>query len=122
MRDPSDIRDDDVARDFGVAAFVGEVLNVFERLGFGFAEVLAETFVFDDDFAAPEAINVAVTAGDAFDRFLEGGNQPAFDAEDLKEFVPESLFLGALAFRALPFAGELDGVVANFVPRNRHGG
>lgn len=43
-----EIGDDDVARDFGVAPFMGEVLNVFERLGFCFAEVLPETFVFHE--------------------------------------------------------------------------
>ena len=41
---------------------------------------------------------------------------------DLKEFVPEGLFLGALAFDASPFAGKRDRVVADFVPGNRHGG
>jgi hypothetical protein len=54
-------------------------------------------------------------------RFFKAGDDTAFDAEDLKEFVPKSLLLGALAFRALPFAGELDGVVTDFVPGNRHG-
>jgi hypothetical protein len=55
-------------------------------------------------------------------RFFKAGNDTAFDAEDPKEFVPESLLLGAFAFRALPFAGELYGVVTDFVPTDWHGG
>ena len=49
------------------------------------------------------------------------GHRPAGDAKDLEEFIPERLFLGALAGRAGPIAGKLDRIVADFVPRNWHG-
>src|ERR1017187_6349004 len=116
QRDAREIGDDDVARDFGVTAFVGKVLDVIECLRFRLAEVFAKTFVFDQQHTAPEQVNEAVSSRNTFGRFLKAGNDPAFDAEDLKEFVPESLFFGTLAFRALPFPGELDGVVTDFVP------
>ena len=46
----------------------------------------------------------------------EGGVGFAGDAEDVKEFVPEGLFIGGLAFRAFPFVREFDGAVADFRP------
>ena len=49
------------------------------------------------------------------------GDRGAADAEDLKEFIPEGLFFGALAFDARPFAGKLDRVVSDFIPTDRHG-
>ena len=120
---PREIGNDDVARDF-VAPVVSlaKLADVVERLRFGFAEVFAERLVFDQQDARPEKVNVAVVAGDFLHRLFKAGDDAAFDAEDLKEFVPEGLFFGALAFDARPFAGELDRVVADFVPRDRHGG
>ena len=121
QRDPREIGDNDVARDFGVAAFVSEVLEIIKCLRLRLAEVFAKTFVFDQQHASPEQINEAVSSRNAFGRLFKAGNDPAFDAEDLKKFIPESLFLGVFAGRAFPFAGELDGVVTDFVPGNRHG-
>ena len=111
-----EIGDDEVARDFGVTAFIGKVMDVIKRLRFGFAEVFARTFLLHDQNAAPKHINESVSAGDAPGRFFKTGYHAAFDAEDLKEFIPESLGVSALAFGTLPFAGELDGVVTDFVP------
>jgi hypothetical protein len=39
----------------------------------------------------------------------------------LEKFIPESLPFRAFAGRARPIAGKLDRVVADFIPRNRHG-
>ncbi len=46
QRDAREIGNDDVARDFGVAAFVGQVLDVAKCLRLRFAQVFAKTFVF----------------------------------------------------------------------------
>ena len=62
-----------------------------EGLRLGLAEVFAETFVFDQQHAGPEQVNVAVVAGDFLDRLFKAGDHAAADAEDLEEFVPESL-------------------------------
>jgi hypothetical protein len=70
------IGDDDVARDFGVPAFVGEILDVIECLCLRFAEVFAKTFVFDEQYAAPEQINEAVGSRNAFGRFFKAGDDP----------------------------------------------
>ena len=105
----------------GSAAFADEVLDILKGLGLGFAEVLAKAFVFDQEGAFPEQVNVAVLAGNAADRFLEAGDDAAAEAKHLEELVPKGLLLGGLAFRAGPIVGEADGVVANFVPGNRHG-
>ncbi|MFZ0828473.1 MAG: hypothetical protein WAO02_13720 [Verrucomicrobiia bacterium] len=119
--DAREIGDDDVARDFRVPAFVGEVLDVIECLRLRLAKVFAKTFVFDQQHAAPQQVNETVGSRNTFGRFFKAGDDAPFDAEDLKEFVPEGLFLGALAGCALPFAGELDSVVTDFVPTDRHG-
>ena len=62
QRNARKIGDSDVAWDFGVTAFVGEVLDVIDRLRFRFAEVFAKTFVFDQQHAAPKQINEAVSS------------------------------------------------------------
>jgi len=117
----SEIADDDVARDFFVAMLAGEVLNVAEGLRLGFDESFATAFVFDENDAAPEEVDVAVIAGKSANRFFKAGNGAAGDAEDVEKFVPEGLLFGLLALDAGPFFGEGDGAVANFVPGERHG-
>ena len=52
---------------------------------------------------------------------FKAGNELARDAKDIKEFIPERLFVGALAGGVLVVARELDGIVADFVPREWHG-
>jgi len=58
---------------------------------------------------------VAILAGDALDGLLKAGDEPALEAEDIEELIPEGLFLGGLAPRAGPVMGKLDGAVADFV-------
>ena len=72
--------------------------------------------MFDEQDARPEKINAPVVAGNFLYRLFKAGDDAAFDAEDLKEFVPEGLFFGALAFDASPFAGKLDRVLADLIP------
>ena len=118
---PREIGNDDVAGDFVAAGRVaGQIADVLESLGFGLAQVFAERFVLDEQDARPEKINAPVVAGNFLHRLFKTGDDAAFDAEDLEEFVPEGLFFGALAFDAGPFAGKLDRVVADFVPTDRH--
>lgn len=120
--DARKVGDDDVARDFVAAAGIGgEFAEVLKRLRLSLAQIFAERFVFDEHDARPEEVNAPVVAGDFLDGFLEAGDDATFDAEDLKEFVPESLFLRTLAFDAGPIARKFDRVVPDFVPGNRHG-
>ena len=81
-----------------------KILNVAERLRFGVAQILAGGFVFHQNDAGPEKINVAVVAGNFLHRLFKAGHRAAGNAEDLKKFIPESLLLRALAFRARPVA------------------
>jgi hypothetical protein len=114
--DACEVRDDDVTRDFFVAVFAGEVLNVTEGLRFGFAEVFAAAFVFDEDDARPEEVNIAVIAGEPAHGFLEAGHGAARNTENIEKFVPEGLLFGLLALCARPFLGKGDGAVTNFIP------
>jgi hypothetical protein len=100
--------------------FAGEILNVAEGLGFGFAEVFAAAFVFDEDDAGPEEVNPFVCAGDTSDRFLEAGDSAPGNAEHIEKLVPEGVLFCLLALFAGPFFGEGDGAVANFVPGEGH--
>jgi hypothetical protein len=118
--DAVEIRNDDVTGNFFCAAFAHQVLNVAERLRFGLAQILASGFVFHQDDARPEQVNIAVVAGNLFHRLFKAGNRAARHAEDLKKFIPESLLLRAFAFCARPIAGKLDRVVTDFIPGNRH--
>ena len=120
--DAGKVGDDDVAGDVASAFVIaGEVLDVAEGLGARFAEVFAEAFVFDDEDARPEEVDVAVVAGDFFDGILEAGDGASANAEDLEELVPKALGLGFFASFGGPFAGELNCVMADFVPANGHG-
>lgn len=101
--DAGEVRNDDVARNLFVAAFAGEVLNVAEGLGFGFAEVLAAAFVFDENDARPKKVNVAVISGKSLDGLLEAGDGAAGNSKDVEELIPEGLLFGLFALRAGPF-------------------
>ena len=76
--------------------------------------------MFDDEDAGPKEVDVAVVAANLFHRLFETGDGAASNAEDLEELVPEAFGLGFFARLGGPFAGKLDGVVANLVPANRH--
>ena len=121
QRNPRKIRNDDVTRDFVEAVFAGQTADIIESLRFGFKEALPEGFVFYEQNARPEQVNVAELAGDFLDRFFKAGHDAAFDAEHLEELVPEGLFFGLLARGPGPIAGKLDRVMADFVPTDRHG-
>ena len=90
-------------------------------MGFGFAEVLAKALVFDQEDAAPEQVNEPVLAAEVADGFLETGDVPAGQAEDVKEGIPKGLALGRFAGLARPIVGKTNGVVSDFIPGNRHG-
>lgn len=75
----------------------------------------------DEHDAWPEQINARIVAGDFLDGFLETGDGAAFDAEHLEKLIPEGLLFRRFAPDAGPFAGELDGVVAYFIPTDWHG-
>lgn len=119
--DARKVGDDDIAGYFVKAAFVNQVLNVAEGLGFRLAEVFPEALVLDKNNAGPEQIDVAVLTGDFLDRLFEAGNGAAADSEHVEEFVPEGLLLAALASDAGPLFREGDSAVADFIPGKWHG-
>ena len=119
--DAGEVRDDDVPGNLVHAPLAREVLNVAEGLGFGFAEIAAKTFVFDQHFAGPEEVDESVLAGDLSYGLLEAGDDAASDAENFEKFVPEGLLFGLFAFDASPLVGKRDGAIADFIPREGHG-
>lgn len=120
-RDTGKVGNDNVAGNFLGAAFPGEVLNVTESLRFRFAEVFAKSLVLDEHDARPEQVDVTVFAGDSLYRLFKAGDGAPLDAEDVKKFIPESLFLGSFALDARPFLREGDSAMADFVPGQGHG-
>jgi hypothetical protein len=117
----SEVRSDDVARDFVVPVFADHVLNVAEGLRSSLPKVLAAALVLDQQHPAPEEVDESVIGGDTPDRLLEGRDGATANAEDGEEFVPKRLFFRALARQSGPFAGKLNGILTDFVLRNRHG-
>ena len=85
------------------APFADQVLNVAERLRFGFAEVFTATLVLNQYLGSPKQINVTVIARDAFDRFLKAGYSAARNTEDIEEFVPKGLRFRLFPFGSHPF-------------------
>ncbi len=123
QRNAREVRDDDVAGNLFAALLVaGEVLDVVHRLGVRLAKVLAKTLVFNQDDTTPEAINETILTAQIFDGFFKAHCRAAVETENGEEFVPESLLLGFLAGFSSPILGEADGIVANFIPTERHGG
>src|SRR6266849_5006955 len=118
-RDSREVRDDDVTRNLVVSTIASEVLNVFVCLRFGLSEILTERFMFDEDYPRPKEINVPVVARDAFYGFLKACDHAALNAKNLKEFVPESLFLRPFACDSRPLARKLNRIVADLIPGNR---
>jgi len=84
-------------RDFVIAAFAFLVLDVGERLGFCLAEVFAAALVFDQQYAAPEQVNLVLLAGERFDGRREGCDRAAADAEHSEELVPEGFCMRVFA-------------------------
>ena len=119
--DAGEVGEDDVAGDFLLATLADEIADVAEGLGLRLAEVATEALVFDQQDAGPEEVDEAAVAGDLLDRLLKAGHELATQAEDLEELVPEGLLVGGLPRGARPFAGEADGVLADFVPTDGHG-
>lgn len=77
--------------------------------------------MFADESAGPEDVDAVGGAGEGLDGFFEGGDGAAGLAEDPEEVVPEGVGLGVFFLRVGPFAGEGDGALADFVPREGHG-
>lgn len=70
----------------------------------------------DEELAGPEEVDEAGGAFDALNGLFKGCDDAAGDAEDVEELVPEGLFVGLLAGRARPLAGERERALADFVP------
>ena len=111
-----EIGHDHVAGDFVVPVHGGEFGDILEGLGLGLAEVLPGAFVFGEERARPEEVDAVIGVFQAFDFFLEGGQEPAFFAEDGEELVPEGLGLGAFIADMAPLPRELYGPLTDFVP------
>lgn len=82
---------------------------------------LPSALVLSKQRSLPEQIDVAPLTGNILDRLFETCDSAPFDAEDFEKVVPECLRFGVFAGFLGPFAAELDGVLADFVPREGHG-
>jgi len=107
-------------RHFLAASAVHEAANVFHALRVSFAEVFAGALVFGEQRLGPEEVNEAPVAGEFLHRLFVAGDVAALLAEDVEEGVPERFRLGLLARLVLPFFGEGNGAVFDFVPGKRH--
>ena len=65
--DPREVRNDHVAGNLVVLAFVEKGLDVVEGLGFRLAQIVAPRLLPDDQVAFPEQVDEAVMAGDLLD-------------------------------------------------------
>lgn len=107
-----EIGNEDKARNFIKPPFTRQVFDVAERLCLGLLQCRAPTFVFNDELAAPEQINGVRVALQIADVGLECGDGCAADAEDVEEYVVESLLVGALRSGFTPTAGETNSTFA----------
>jgi hypothetical protein len=118
--DAGEVRDDDVPRNFFLASFAQEVMDIREGLRFSRTKVLASALVFDEEDAGPEEVDECEIAREFADGLLEARDGATTDPEGLEELVPESLLVGCLAPCARPVTGETDCVLSDLVPGNRH--
>lgn len=113
---PREVRNEDEARDGVKFAFAGQVLNIGEGLNLGGFEAFSLGFVLHEKFAAPEHIDGAEVALEVADVDFERGQGGAAEAKDVKEFVPEGLFVGALRFGLSPGFGKAPRPFSYFRP------
>ena len=106
--DVGKVADDDIARHVGtvVAAYFFDIPH---GLGKGFGQILAGAFVLAQQLARPEHIGKLGAAFAVLDLVFHGGGAVAVEIEDGEKFVPEGIFLGALAGLVFPAFGELLG-------------
>jgi hypothetical protein len=91
--------------------------EIIQCLLFGFCQVTACAFLFDEKSSLPKQIDEAGRFRPcALDWFFEGGNLAALDAEYFKEFIVESLSLALLVMGVFPFLCKLVSAVPNLVP------
>ena len=115
-RDPIEVGENDIARQVVTAVISGEVLNVRERLRLRLVEAPAEALVFGEHHAAPEKVDVAILSVDLSDGLFERGQKTPPNTENGEELVPERLGFRLLARLFRPLAGEVDGVLPDFIP------
>jgi hypothetical protein len=84
------------------------------------AEDLAETLVLNEHDTGPEQINTTVVAGDFLNRFFKARDCATTNAEDIEEFVPESLLLCLFAPDARPFLRKGDRAMADYFQQGRN--
>lgn len=87
-----EVADHDVAWELVVL----QARKVVEGLGAGAVEITASRLVLNQQLAFPEQVDETLAVAQLLDRLLEGGDQAAFDAEDLEEVVVEGLRVAPL--------------------------
>lgn len=108
------IANENVAREFGIFD-AGEIT---ERLLPGFCQVAAGAFLLDKKGSLPKQIDEAGCFRPcALDRFFEGRNLAALNAEQFEKIVVESLGLALFVTSVFPILRELGGPVPDLIPR-----
>lgn len=82
----------------------------------GANEVAAGALLLHQQDALPEQVDEAAFLAQQADRLLESRDLAAADPKDLEEVVVETLRLALLIVGIGPFARELSGAGANFIP------
>ena len=114
--DAGEVRDDHIAGHLVPSPVTDEVLNVTERLGLGFAQILSLALVLHQERPAPEEVDKTVIPREVPYRLFEAGHRSPAQAEDPKELVPEGLLFRGFLLGLSPVVGKAYGVVTNFIP------
>jgi len=119
-REAVEVGDDHIARDLVVATLGRQRLQIRERLRLGAVQALAAALVLDQQTPLPEQVDEPVLPAQPADRFLEGGDTAARDAEHVEECVPERFGLRLLAGLSGPFPRETHGPLLDLIPPQLH--
>ena len=110
------VADQDVAR----ALVLGQGVKIVPGLPVGTSQVAAGAFLFDQQHARPEQVDIAGRVVKALDVLLIARHAAPPDPEDFEEVVVKAVGLALFIGRVLPLFGKCGGTGADFVPRELH--
>src|SRR5450759_3637927 len=97
-----------------------EAGKVVKGLFLGAREIPASILLLDEEHALPEQVDESSFCTKLLDGFLEAGDAPAGDAENLEKLIVEGLAFATFVMGILPFLGKAGSASSDLVPTEAH--
>src|ERR1035437_4628255 len=97
-----------------------EAWKVVEGLFLGARQIPAGALLLDEEHTLPEQVDESSFGTKLLDGFLEAGDAPAGDAENLEKLIVEGLAFATFVMGILPFLGKAGSASSDLVPTEAH--